>query len=155
MKLWSKKPKLPTAVTFSWISCRKFLISARDLEIRGEGTVSNREEIGKEPSSLPSPTLNNLSINQEETTKITVCLHSQIMEFMANRWETILPHTEDNLPAHIKGAAEWIEYHEPNWLCYVVYTPGNALEEWPVELINGDWYLLTWENIRWRTQVIR
>ena len=82
---------------------------------------------------------------------MTICLHSQTVEFVADRWETILLCTADNLPTHIKGAAEWTEYSKPNRLCYIVHTPKNALEEWPVELINGDWYLLTWENTRWRT----
>ena len=74
---------------------------------------------------------------------------------MADRWETILPHTTDNLPVHIKGAAEWVEYNEPNWLCYVVQSPRDAAEEWLIELINREWYLLTWENTGWRTKASR
>ena len=58
-------------------------------------------------------------------------------------------------PTHIKGAAKWVDYNEPNRSCYVVRSPGNAAEEWPIELINGKWYLLTWENTRWRTKASR
>jgi hypothetical protein len=36
-----------------------------------------------------------------------------------------------------------------------VRSPRNAAEEWPIELINGEWYLLTWENTGWRTKVSR
>ena len=37
----------------------------------------------------------------------------------------------------------------------MVRSPGNAAEEWPIELINGKWYLLTWENTGWRTKASR
>ena len=77
------------------------------------------------------------------------------VELVADRWETIVPRASDNLPAHIKGAAEWVEYNEPNRSCYMVRSPGNAAEEWPIELINGEWYLLTWENTGWRTKASR
>lgn len=56
---------------------------------------------------------------------------------------------------HIKGVAEWVEYNEPNRSCYTVRSPGNAVEEWPIELINGEWYLLTWENMGWWTKASR
>ena len=149
-KLWSWEPKSPTAVPSSQISCRKFLTSACNLGTRGEGVVSNRGGIGKELFLPPSQTPNAHTTNQEETIRMTLTHpHSQTVKFMANRWETILPHTTDTLPTHIKGVAEWIEYNEPNRLCYVVCMPRNAAEEWPMELINGDWYLLTWENTRW------
>ena len=74
------------------------------------------------------------------------------VELVANRWETIIPRPTDNLPTHIKGAAEWVDYNKPNRSCYVVRSPGNAAEEWLIELINGEWYLLTWENTGWRTK---
>ena len=74
---------------------------------------------------------------------------------MADRWENIVPHAKDNLPTHIKGVAEWVNYNEPNRSCYVVRSPGNAAEEWPIELITGEWYLLTWENTGWRTKASR
>ena len=86
---------------------------------------------------------------------MTIQPHSLTIELVADRWETILPRTTDNLPAHIKGAAEWVDYNEPNRSCYVVRLPGNAAEEWPIELINGEWYLLTWESTGWRTKASR
>ena len=48
-----------------------------------------------------------------------------------------------------------MEYNEPNQSCYTVRSPGNAAEEWPIELINGEWYLLTWENMGWQTKASR
>ena len=51
---------------------------------------------------------------------MTIQPHSLTVELVADRWETILPHTTNNLPAHIKGTVKWVEYNEPNWLCYVV-----------------------------------
>ena len=81
--------------------------------------------------------------------------YSLTVELVADRWQTIIPRETDNLPAHIKGAAEWAVYSEPNRSCYIARTPGNAAEEWPIELINGEWYLLTWENTGWRTKASR
>ena len=74
---------------------------------------------------------------------MTTRLHSLTIELVADRWENIVPRTMDNLPTHIKGAAKWVDYNEPNRSCYVVQSPGNAAEEWLIELINSKWYLLT------------
>jgi hypothetical protein len=79
--------------------------------------------------------------------------YSLDVEFIADRWETTHPRTSDSLLAQIKGSAEWIKYGQPNKTCNVVK---KGEEEWPVELINRDWYLLTWENVRWwRTRASR
>ena len=81
--------------------------------------------------------------------------YSLTIKLVADRWQTIIPRETDNLPTHIKGAAEWAVYSEPNRSCYVARSPRNAAEEWPIELINGEWYLLTWENTGWRTKASR
>jgi hypothetical protein len=74
--------------------------------------------------------------------------YSLTVEFVADRWETILPRTSDDLPARIRGRAEWTEYSEPNKACYVVKSM-HGTEEYPVELINGRWHLLTWDSMGW------
>jgi hypothetical protein len=81
-------------------------------------------------------------------------LYSLTVEFVANRWETILPRTSDDLPARIRGRAEWTEYSEPNKACYVVKSM-HGTEEYPVELINGRWHLLTWDSMGWWTRASR
>ena len=101
------------------------------------------------------PTYSALSTSQGEMARTITRPHSLTIELVADRWENIVPRTSDNLPVHIKGAAEWVEYNEPNRSCYTVRSPGNAVEEWPIKLINGKWYLLTWENTGWRTKASR
>ena len=48
----------------------------------------------------------------------------------------------DDLPAHIKGAAYWVEFGNADQSAYHVRDhEGN---EYPVEFINDQWYQLTW-----------
>ena len=50
--------------------------------------------------------------------------------------------TSDDLPAHIKGAAYWVEFGNAEQSAYHVQDhEGN---EYPVEVINNQWYQLTW-----------
>ena len=63
------------------------------------------------------------------------------IEFIANRWEGILPCTSDDLPAHIKGRAEWVPFSEPNKSCYATRDP-KTNEEYPIEFLNDNWYVM-------------
>ena len=73
------------------------------------------------------------------------------VEFVANRWEVILPCTGDDLPMHIKGRAEWVPFFEPNKSCYAARDP-ETNEEYLVEFINDEWHFIVWGSTGWRTQ---
>ena len=76
------------------------------------------------------------------------------VEFIADRWEGILPRIGDDLPAHIKGRAEWVPFSEPNKSCYAARDP-ETNEEYPVEFINDNWYLMVWGSTGWRTHTFK
>ena len=136
-------------------SSKRYLTSAQESEIREAKGLTKQEEMTEVPFFTQLPTFSTRSTSQGGTVRIATQPHSLTVELVADQWENIVLCTTDNLPAHIKGAAEWVEYNEPNRSCYMVRSPGNAAEEWPIELINGEWYLLTWENTGWQTKASR
>ena len=154
-KLQYSGQKSPIVEQSKLTSSKKSLTSAQGSETKEAKGLTKEGGTMGELSFKPLPTHSVLTTNQEGTTRMTIQPHSLTIELVANQWETIIPRTTDNLPAHIKGAAKWVDYNEPNRSCYVVQSPGNVAEEWPIELINGKWYLLTWENTGWRTKASR
>ena len=73
------------------------------------------------------------------------------VEFVTDRWEVILPRTSDDLPAHIKGRAEWVPFSELNKSCYATRDP-KTNKEYPVEFINDEWHFMVWGSMGWRMQ---
>jgi hypothetical protein len=71
------------------------------------------------------------------TTRTTVKMTGQYSMkeiFISDRWETIMPREKDDLLARIKGAAYWVEFTEPNRLCY--HVKDGAGNEYAVKFIN-------------------
>ena len=63
-------------------------------------------------------------------------------EFNGEKFLSLRPCTSDDLSAHIKGAAYWVEFGNENQSVYHVRdSEGN---KYPVEFINDQWYQLTW-----------
>ena len=63
-------------------------------------------------------------------------------EFDREKFLSLHPHMSDDLPAHIRGAAYWVEFGDENQsVCHVQDSEGN---KYPVEFINNQWYQLTW-----------
>ena len=90
-----------------------------------EGAIS-RGDTEEEEFSTPLPTphapegasfLRDQFTAKTKTSRMTNrrCLD---VEFIANRWEVILPRTSNDLPIHIKGRADWVPFFEPNKSCY-------------------------------------
>ena len=115
------------------------------------GEEISRGDMEEEEFSTPLPTPHapeNTSFLRDQFTtktkilKMTNC-RSLDIEFVADRWEGILPCTGDDLPTHIKGRAKWVPFSEPNKSCYAAKDP-ETNEEYPVEFINDDWYFMVW-----------
>ena len=123
------------------------------------GEEINRGDTEEEEFSTPLPTphapedtsfLKDQFTAKTKTSKMTN--HRSLdVEFIADRWEVIFPHTSDDLPAHIKGRAEWVAFSEPNKSCYAARDP-ETNEEYPVKFINNEWYFMVWESTGWGTQ---
>ena len=114
---------------------------------KGEGI--SRGDTEEEEFSTPLPTphapedasfLRDQFTAKTKILKMTNC-RSLDVEFVADRWEVILPCTGDDLPAHIKGRAEWVPFSEPNKSCYTTRDP-EINEEYPIEFLNDDWYVM-------------
>jgi hypothetical protein len=54
----------------------------------------------------------------------------------------LCPHTEDNLPAQVKGSAWWIGSEREGRSAYHIEDENH--NEWPVEFLNNDWHLMKW-----------
>ena len=126
-------------------------------------TYNRGEEISKggmeeEESSTPLPTPHaskDASFPKDQftaKTKISKMTNHRSLdvEFIADRWEKILPRTGNDLLTHIKGRAEWVPFSEPNKSCYAARDP-KTNEEYLVKFINDDWYFMVWGSIGWRT----
>jgi len=57
--------------------------------------------------------------------------------------------TEDDLPAHVKGVAYWVNHANQNKNLYCFEDEKGG--EWPIEFINNDWYVLRWRNEMYQT----
>ena len=123
-----------------------------------EGAIS-KGDMEEEEFSTPLPTphapenasfLRDQFTARTKTLSMTNCRCLDI-KFVADRWEVILPRTGDDLPAHIKGRAEWVPFSKPNKSCYAARDP-ETNEEYPVKFINDEWHFMVWGSMGWRTQ---
>ena len=124
---------------------------------KGEGISG--EDTEEEGFSTPLPTphepedalfLRDQFTTKTKTSRMTNCRCLDV-EFVADRWEVILPRTDDNLPTHIKGRAEWVPFSEPNKSCYATRDPETS-KKYPVEFINDEWHFMVWGSMGWRMQ---
>ena len=69
--------------------------------------------------------------------------------FDGEKFLSLHPRTSNDLPAHIRGAAYWVEFGNAEQSAYHVRDhEGN---EYPVAFINDQWYQLTWGASGYRT----
>ena len=120
MRSQSFEQKSPIAELYRVTSFKKLLISAQGFSTKELAGLIREAEMMEEPYSTQSQIPTALSTGQGGQTRMRIRPYSLNVELMADRWETIIPRPTDNLPAHIKGAAEWVDYNEPNRSCYVV-----------------------------------
>jgi uncharacterized membrane protein YgcG len=74
---------------------------------------------------------------------------SVIVKFEGERFQTLLLRTSLDLPDHVVGEAYWVPFgNEARSAYHIKDVSGN---KFPVELINGQWYQLTWGMSGYRT----
>jgi hypothetical protein len=71
------------------------------------------------------------------------------VEFEGEWFQTLLPRTSPDLPDHVVGEAYWVPFR--NEACSAYHVKDISGNEFPVELINGQWYQLTWGTSGYRT----
>ena len=59
-------------------------------------------------------------------------------EFEGEKYLSLRPRTEDDLPNHVKGDAYWVEFGGEGQSAYHVQDEGGS--EYPVEFLNNQWY---------------